>query len=697
MKLARSAVTCLALAAGPSLWAAPPVSAQSKPLEEITVSGPRLRPSAADRTLSLRRLEGAELRRAPQGRLDEQLRQVPGVGLFRRASSLSAHPTTQGVTLRALGPNGAGRTLVLLDGVPLNDPFGGWIYWSALAPETIEQIEIIRGGGAGRWGNGALSGTIAIHSRFAADETLAAQFKGGSFKTFEGRAVAFMQAGQSRFFIAGQHFDSAGFFLLPKAQRGSVDVPAASDATALNGGLELAFGGLRLLAKLTYFDEHRVNGLDLARNATEGWQASLHLLHEAAPAAPSWQVNAYFQERDLKSSFAAVDELRSEERAVLDQFDVPAKGYGLNGLIRLPLGSGMSFEAGLDLRRMEGETNELFRNLGAGFTRQRLAGGEQFLAGAFVELGLETPHGLTLSGSFRLDHWRVSDGQRLESDLSSGAVVREDLIADRDGWVANGRLAGRLQLDQRSGLRLAAHSGFRLPTINEFFRPFRVRNDITEANPALRPERLYGIDLGFDRDLGGRATLRATLFRSWLQDGVGNVTLAVGPGNFPPFGFVPAGGTLRQRQNIDRITSSGLEIEIEWRPGENTSFTFGYLFANPKVRRFDARPELEGRRLAQSPRHQPSLSLGQKLGDRLRFQAAVRWVGEAFDDDLNSRLLEDFLLVDMRFDFGLSARLGLFVAAENLLDRKVQSALSADGLITLATPRLVSGGLRAAF
>lgn len=697
MRAVRAAAIGLALALGVGLAGPSTVIAQDATIEEVRVSGPRLRPSAGERALSIRRLEGAELRRAPQARIDEVLRQIPGFSLFRRASSLSAHPTTQGVTLRALGPNGAGRTLVLVDGVPINDPFGGWVYWSALSPEIIEQIEIIRGGGAGRWGNGALAGTIAIHSRFTADQKLSAQFEAGSFGTFEGRGAVFMESDEARIFIAGHRFDSDGFFLLPEAQRGPVDVPAASDATSLQAGLDLPLGEIRLLAKIGYFDEARVNGLQLARNKTEGWQASLHLLKEASPAGPSWQVNAYYQERDFESSFAAVDDLRATETPVLDQFDVPGRGYGLNGLFRLPLRAGVSLEAGLDLRRMDGETNELFRNLGAGFSRQRRAGGEQFLAGGFVELASNPTRRLSLSGAFRLDYWKVSDGQRLERDLATGAIVREDVIADRDGWVANGRLAVRYEIDDVSALRLAAYSGFRLPTINEYFRPFRVRNDITEANPDLRPERLYGIDLGFDREFGERGTFRVTFFQSRLDDGVGNVTLALGPGNFPPSGFVPAGGTLRQRQNIDRITSRGLEVELDWQAGGRTVLTFGYLYANSRIRRFDDRIELEGKRLANSPRHQASLSLTHLLSDKVRLSAAGRWVGEAFDDDLNSRVLEDFVVVDLRLDFDLSQTLGLFLAAENVFDHMVQSALSADGLVTLATPRLVSGGLRVGF
>ena len=77
--------------------------------------------------------------------LDDRLRQVPGFSLFRRAGSRSANPTTQGVSLRGVGASGASRALVLADGIPLNDPFGGWIYWGRVPSESISQVEDLRG------------------------------------------------------------------------------------------------------------------------------------------------------------------------------------------------------------------------------------------------------------------------------------------------------------------------------------------------------------------------------------------------------------------------------------------------------------------------------------------------------------------------------------------------------------------------
>src|SRR5258705_13496000 len=108
-------------------------------------------------------IDAPQLRVAPE--LDQALRQEPGLSLFRRNSSLSANPSVQGVSLRSIAPSGAGRAIVTLDGVPQNDPFGGWGIWSSLPAEDIQSAEIVRGAGAGPYGAGALTGVIALSER----------------------------------------------------------------------------------------------------------------------------------------------------------------------------------------------------------------------------------------------------------------------------------------------------------------------------------------------------------------------------------------------------------------------------------------------------------------------------------------------------------------------------------------------------
>ncbi len=685
---------CALLALSLSAPAAVPLAAEA-PVDKIEVTAARLAPEAGREAFAITRLTGDDLAAAPQARLDDLLRQVPGFSLFRRSSSRVAHPTTQGVTLRSLGPNGAGRTLVLLDGIPQNDPFGGWVYWSSFDPQALSQVDIISGGGAGPWGNGALAGVIELRSKPVAEDqvTLAGSF--GAFDTAEIKGNAAARFDRTAVSLAGYWSRSDGYFLLGPEQRGPVDIRAASDDWRIAGRLEQTIADdLTLFASLSYFEEDRTNGLALSVNSTEAFDLSAGLTQDGGAGEVSWQIAAYYRNRDFRNSFASVDDDRLATRIVLDQFDVPAEGSGFNGLIRLPLGGRRVLEAGIDFRSQDGETNELFRNLGAGFTRLRQAGGEEILAGGYLEYSDRPLDKLTYVANIRLDYWETSGGLIRERDLADNTIIRDDPIQDRNDLVLNGRVGIGYDATGAILIRAAAYTGFRLPTINEFFRPFRVRNDITEANPNLKPERVYGLDFGVEYRPLNAIFLSAGYFRNWLKDGVGNVTLAMGPGFFPPTGFVPDDGSLRQRQNIDRIAADGFEFASQLNIASGWEFEASYLFVNSRVTANRAAPELIGNRLQQSPKHQGSLGVNWRPDEH--FQAIIqgRFQTDQFEDDLNQRVLDGFFTLDARVSYEIRDGASIYAAGENLFDKRIEAGLDGAGLLTLGQPRIWTVGFR---
>ena len=647
--------------------------------------GHRLGREASSVTL----LSAADLQNAASSRLDEILGQVPGLTLFRRATSRTAHPTTQGVTLRGLGPNGAGRTLVLVDGVPQNDPFGGWVYWNALSGPPLAGVAVVRGGSAVRWGSQALAGVIDMQTQ-APETGIAGALRGGNLGTVDGWGRVGLALGQARLVIDGTGFRSDGPFLLGRDQRGPIDVRAAEHTWHVGGRLQMPLADrVAATVRLSRFEERRINGLDGAPNATGAWDASVGL---AGTGPTSWGMTLYYKDRRFRNRFVAVDAARATARPVLDQFDVPASGFGGHGFISFTLGA-HRIELGGDLRRNSGRTFERFRNLGAGFTRLRRAGGHQRIAGFYGDWAWRLGR-TQFSVGARLDRWRVSDGQRLETELATGAVLRNDAIADRKGWVATGRLGLRRQVASGLALKGVVYTGFRLPTLNEFFRPFRVRNDITEANPNLAPERLYGIDLGVTLGRPTDVHLTLTYFRNWLKRAVANVTLAQGPGFFPPTGFVPAGGVLRQRQNLGTLLADGIEVEAKLPVTADVDLGLGYIYVNARVRNGGVATALTGKRVAQSPRHQLVLSVTAAPHDHLTLHTEIRYSASQFDDDLNSRRLGAYAAVNMTLTYALSARTQVFMTASNLFDARIDSAVSGDGLVTFAQPRTISAGIR---
>ncbi len=669
-----------------------PLAAQLQ-LPDVVVSASRSAEPRAQVPFSVTVLAGPQLRAAPSTTLDGALRGVPGFSLFRRSDSLTANPTAQGVSLRGLGPSGASRSLVLLDGVPLNDPFGGWVTWSKVSRESLTGAELVRGGGATAWGNAALGGVVQLLTAPPAPGGhLTATV--GDFSTHGTELSLTQAAGPGMLQLSGRDFATDGFSLVAPEDRGLVDLAAWSKHHWLSARWSQPVGEHATLTVTgRTFREKRGNGTAYQRNSSDEDFGSVALTARSGKDF-SWTALAYGQDQTFSSTFGAVNTTRTTETPASDQFAVPATALGAAWTGTWAHPGDARTSAGLDLRRVTGETREHFTFSAGDFTRQRIAGGTQEFAGLFAlhERALAPDWRLTLGA--RLDAWRETDGHRRETDRATAAVLRDDHYADRDGLEFSPS-AGLVWTPAKEWrLRAAAQQAFRRPTLNELYRPFRVGNVITEANAALDTERVASAELGADYTHGG-LTFGAALFWNELRDAVANVTIARGPGTFPIVGFVPAGGTGRQRLNLDRLRVRGLELNAEWRPVPLLSFNAAYLYNDATVRRATPAPALAGRRLAQVPRHSATLGAEWRAG-RFILTPRLRVIGRQFEDDENLLILGTVAIADLGASYALG-RGELFLTIENLGDARIETGRSADGLVNTGTPRLAVAGFRCAW
>jgi outer membrane receptor protein involved in Fe transport len=258
--------------------------------------------------------------------------------------------------------------------------------------------------------------------------------------------------------------------------------------------------------------------------------------------------------------------------------------------------------------------------------------------------------------------------------------------------VISARLAARRDLGGGWAGRAAAYSGFRPATLNELHRPFRVGNDLTEANAALVPETLQGVEVGLSWN-DDATEVQATVFWNRLDDAIINVTLGVGPATFPRAGFVPAGGVLRQRQNAGTIKAAGLEASVTHRIDDRLSLDAAVSLTEAEVDGGVAAPQLTGLRPAQAPEISASAGSVWRATDRLTLVGRVRYEGARFDDDLNSRTLDEAVTLDARAEWMVRDVVIAFVAADNLLDAEVEVSETGDGVEGFGPPRVVRAGL----
>jgi outer membrane cobalamin receptor len=626
-------------------------------------------------------------------RLDEALRVVPGIGLFRRTTSGAANATIQGLSLRPIAPNGAGRALVSLDGVPQNDPFGGWVYWGRFDPLFVERLEVQRGGSRAGFGPMALTGTLDVTEARGRPASLNANL--GSFGAAHVAGRGSFRSRGAIFTAMAAHDASNGTIAVTPTQRGKVDQQVDFETVSLSlvADIERIDGAWSIRA--SGFDEHKGAGLPGGQSRAQGLDVSVARRIESAWGQGRFIL--YVQGREFSSQTVVAGAARAFTTPALDQYATPSSAIG-GSLLFIPAQDHMIPRINLDWRRAEGETRELFRFIGQDFTRTRVAGGTQNWVGA----GVSTPRPLKLlyghwqiDGGLRVDYWANRDAIRHEKDRSTGATTLLDQAKNKDGTV----VTGRLSLAQGKGpFQLTLYRTFRPPTLNELHRPFRVGNDVTEANTALEPETLEGVD--FDvrdkRDLhDGTFSSSFTLYFNRLYDPIANITLATGPGTFPKVGFLPAGGSLRERRNVGHIDARGLEVGLSWEP--RTRGPNWFISASATDARMDGRailPQLTSKRPAQAPRWSATASATLPLTDRLDVGLVLRGESKRFEDDLNTRELAAYGALDLRVGWQVNQNSQFYLTAENLLDASIATARAGDGVISQAQGRVLRIGLR---
>ncbi len=670
-----------------------PVALAAQVLDPLVVTATRTPQPLSALPVAVDYFSAAELGASPALTVDDALKASAAFSLFRRQGSLSANPTAQGVSLRNLGPNGAGRTLVLVDGIPLNDPFGGWVYWTKAPRLNLAAAEIVRGGGSSAWGSAALGGTIQLLSRDALPSPdpvsfTQLQLEAGDFGTVNAELAHTTARGRDTLSVNARAFHSDGFARTAPAWAGPIDRP-----TDLEQGLvQVAWSrrsaaGTRGTLTARVFTEERGNGTPLQRNDTRETlvAASAAGRVEWLGSPADWAATAYVQTQEFANLFTAVTDARDAESPVLDQYAVPADAAGAAATATWS-DAAQTTTLGADLRWVRGETRERYFVVGNDFSRERRAGGTQTFAGLFAHHDRALTPRLRGSVSARIDAWALTDPHRIETDRTTGAVLREDDLPSRDGLEFNPRAGLVWQATDTWRWHAAAYTAFRLPTLNELYRPFRVGNDITEANPGLAPETLTGAELGTTFGTSS-AQVRLSAFANRLEDAVANVTLGTGPGVVPGVGFVPAGGLGRRRQNLDRVDVNGFEAAATWRPATDLTLRADYLYS-------DATDHATAATLPQVPRHTLVLGAAWQPATGFGVAAQLRHMSDAFEDDANTLVLDAATTVDLRATWRFDEGREIFAVMENAFDEEVVTRRTAEGLYDIGTPRFTRAGLR---
>jgi len=653
--------------------------------EEVLVNATRTATRLSDTAASVVVVNREQLSTTAAVTIDDALKQVPGFQLFRRAGSRTANPTTQGVSLRGLGASGASRASVFYDGVPLNDPFGGWIYWGRVPRAAVESVEVLRGGASDLYGGAALSGVVAIDSRrttTSGSPSFEFEASYGNQRTGEASLWTGVGFGKWRAYFDGEVLSTNGYVVVERGERGRIDTPAGvrrvgGDLT-IERDVKLFDEDGRAFLRGSYYAEGRDNGTPLQTNSTR-----IRTLSTGAdftlPIFGVVRVRGYGGTQGYDQIFSAIALDRASEDLTRVQ-RVPAQSLGFSVQASRSVGTRHTFIGGVDLRTVRGTSDEVIYVQGrpSSFIG---AGGRERTSGIFASDIFRASERVILTIGARFDYWRNYDAaSRSTPALSSRTTT--DVFAERTEQAFSPRASVLLRVTKDVSLTSSFTRAFRQPTLNELYRVFRVGNVLTLANKDLRAEQATTGEAGaIYTSRNRRLSSRAVFFLTDVTRPVANVTLAVTPALIT-----------RQRQNLGRTRTRGVEAEAEARLTNTFVISGGYLFADARVHEFPANTTLEGLRVPQVARHQFTFQTRFVSSRFATVGVQARAASRQFDDDQNRFSLNRFFTVDLFAARRLTRSLEAFVAVENLNDARIETGRTP--VTTLGSPPALRVGIK---
>src|SRR5688572_24585672 len=571
-------------------------------------------PSAASSTV----LTAAELSNMAAGALDDALRATPGFTLFRRSSSRVANPTTQGVTLRGVSGSGASRTLVLADGVPLNDPFGSWVYWNRIPFAAVDRVEVVRGATGDLYGAGSMGGVVQVLTVQPTRTRMRATLDGGSHDTFRGSLFAGVERNGWNASGAYEGVNTAGVYVIGSEVRGPLDSRADSDYNTGFFSVGRRVANWHASVRGAGYTEDRGNGTPVQVNSTDWRQLSIEAGGFVGGGA--LEFHGVGSSQDYYQTFSAIAAVagvpRAAERLTFAQ-TIDTSHRGFNAQFSRVFNR-VTVIVGTDYRNTESHQDELRYALVAGVNTESGpfgSGGTERIVAGYARASIAATDALTLEVGARADGWH--------SEPEPPQRPTDPLLPTKDVTFVSPRAA----VSYRSGRYQLQASGYyanRTPSLNELHRRFAVGNAITNANPLLEPETLTGVEGGVLTQFN-RASIRATAFVNNLDGAIANVTLSQTPQQI-----------IRQRQNSDTIRATGVEIEVDTRLSNYLSVNGQLVLTSSHFRGSVATPALEGNDVPQVPVWQGGFALTWANPDWLTAATQVRFSGEQFDDDLNT-------------------------------------------------------------
>lgn len=657
-----------------------------------------------------------QIQATPETGVDQLVNRIPGVWLPTIPTG-QLHPTAQPVNIRGFGTSTTINTLIMVDGVPVNDPYFRTMNWSTIPKNSVERIEVIRGGGAtSLWGNMAMGGVINIITREPTSTGASADTSYGSYNSSTAEAAgSYVINDKVKVGASYNHAQSSGYNLTPAQYRNANLVATASKADNVAASVFLTPNDkLKLFAK-GYWNQTYEDGL-VWTYAHNNWSTyrllaggSYKFDENQSLNFSGWASGGSFGTINVGSGAYTLNNTTATNQYVSQIEAAPNSDVGGSVFYEANFGPLRDVKVGVDARRtMVTDYNNLYANVSANPTTF-IVNGEHRFQGVFGQGTYRfTGIPVDVTVGVRGDFWQAMNASVLTTNSSNLNVVPNASAASFDP-----RIGMKFYASDELTLRAAIYRNFSAPGMNQMYRVFASGTSYSTINPNLQPMNNFGQEVGFDFEWKG-FTLSGTYFNNNLNNFIDYITVCnTSPACAAPYvsaaGLGPAFTTVRQYQNVGNATFQGLELIATWQPFEQLRLTGGFTQTNAYLTS-SVNPTLvrTGVQLGQVPSYMFTAGVEWRPIETLVLSAAMKSFPQYWNDTNHTQLNDGATLIDLGLRWTPVKDVDIYGSIQNLTNVQYLaqgytrtsfegSTVSASAIPQLGMPLTATAGLRVKF
>lgn len=642
--------------------------ADSTDLGEISVTATKTQRAVSDVPASISIITEQDINASVATSADELLKNISGVDLKHPLGFMSTG-TSNKITLRGFGGGTEGRTLLLIDGVPMNDSYFNGVEWNQISVDDIKRIEVVKGAGSALYGSNALGGVINIITKKPQEQKTNLDLSYGSMNTKKGAASTTGKVGNFGYYLSGQLLDSDGY---------QADIGTNIKSNTTKRGVERQNATVKVNydiddsssigATYLYFHNKTTGVLDI----TGGYNP----YDQKINTYQAKYTKTFENDSDLsltlfkKINESSYDSLNSAKTSINYADSAKIDEFGGTLQYTYPLNEMNTITAGTDFQLGHAKSQDNYTN-----NNIVTVEGDQDYQAFFLQDEIFVGKDWVFNLGGRFDRY---ENHSAKGHDETQTPTLDTSYGSRTFTAFSPKIGVLYHLSKDTSIKGSIGKAFRAPTIYDLYRTWIYGSYVYAANPNLDPESVLSYEIGIEQNINDKALFTLTAYQSDAKDFIYSIT---------PDPFTPS---YKEKKNVGKVQIRGIETELSYQINNEFKFNANYTFNESVIKEFKEDTTLKNKFLTDVPKNKASASIEYKNPNIMNAKASVRYVGDRFSDDKNtvSKIYKSYMLVDLKLSRKINKYAEVEMSVDDLFDKTYEEYYVSPGRVFLATLKM---------